>query len=283
MEIRHRGATVRIGADLEVVLSLGAVQSPKVLMQSGIGDERHLGGFGIPVVQHLPGVGANLQDHVLATAGVWQSPLPLEAGPIPQAGTYVSTDPAGSGPNVQHYQHEGWLGGVTQAQVDLPENPWCVFTALVRPASRGRVSLTGAEPSAPVDIDGGHLREQADVDALVAGVESCREAAATTSLAPYVRRQVFPASSGREQVAQVLRRTGVSHWHSSGTNAMGREDDPDSVVDARLAVHGVEHLRVADASIMPRITTGNTMAPCVVIGERAADLVRSEHGLSGVA
>lgn len=283
VEIRYRGATVRVGADLEVVLSLGAIESPKVLMQSGIGDERHLGRFGIPVVQHLPGVGANLQDHVLATAGVWQSPLPLEAGPIPQAGTYLSTDPTASGPNVQHYQYEGWLGGVTHAQVDLPDHPWCVFTALVRPHSRGRVSLTGADPSAPVDIDGCYLREQADVDALVAGVEGYREAAATTSLAPYACRQVFPVSTDREQVAQMLRRTAVSYWHQSGTNAMGRHDDPASVVDASLAVHGVAHLRVADASIMPRITTGNTMAPCVVIGERAADILRAEHGSAPAA
>lgn len=281
VEIRHGGRSVRVGADLEVVLSLGAVNSPRVLMQSGIGDAQHLRSFGIPVVQHLPGVGANLQDHVLTTAGIWESPIPLETG-IAQAGVYLRTDPALSGPDIQLYQYEGYMD-INGMGITPPADAWCVFSGMVRPASRGRVRLTGADPSSPVDVDGAHLREQADVDALVAAVQTCREAAATAPLAPYVRRQVFPASAEPVEVARTMRRTGTSFWHTSGTNAMGRGEDPDSVVDARLAVHGVGHLRVADASIMPRITTGNTMAPCVVIGERAADILRAEHGLSGAA
>lgn len=276
VEFRRDGRTTRVGAGSEVVLSLGAVNSPRVLMQSGIGDAEHLAGFGIPVVEHLPGVGRNFQDHPLTIGGVWESPAPLSSRPSPQAGGYLRVDPELTGPDIQMYTYEGLWPRLTDAAIDPPASCWSIVSALVRPASRGRVALTGPDPTDPLDIDAGFLREQADLDALAGAVEVYRDLAASAPLRPYAGREVFPATGTRAELDAVIRGTATTTWHQSGTNAMGR--DADSVVDGRLAVHGVGHLRVADASVMPRVTTGNTMAPCVVIGERASDILRVDHG-----
>ena len=219
IELEHRGATVRVGAAPEVVLSLGAINTPEVLVQSGIGDAEHLRRFGIDVAAHLPAVGRDLQDHPLTLGGVWESPVPVSRTPVPRAGACVTTDAALAGPDIQLLQWEGALTGVTDARVQAPDDSWVVCSGLVRPASRGAVMLTGSRPSDPVDVDGGYLSDPRDVEALV------------------------------------------------------------SVVDARLSVHGVRGLRIADASVMPRITTGNTTAPCVIIGERASDVLRADLGI----
>jgi len=279
IEFLRQGKVTRAAAGSAVVLSLGAINSPKLLMQSGIGDAGHLKALGIRVVQNLPGVGANLQDHPLTLGGVWESPEPMAAVPVHQAGAYLATDPALPGPNIQFSQYEGLLLGVTEAQVGAPpEHCWTVYSGLVRPASRGRVRLTGANPSDPLEIDGGYLSDPADVAALVTAVDQFRDLAATAPLSGWVKREVFPQSTSRSELEQMFRSTASSFWHQSGTNAMGRQQT--SVVDGRLAVYGLNGLYIADASVMPRITTGNTMAPCVVIGERAADILRTDHHLA---
>jgi choline dehydrogenase len=143
--------------------------------------------------------------------------------------------------------------------------------------SRGRVRLTGADPGNPVRIEANMLSHPDDLKAAVAGVQLCREVANAAPLCPLTKGEVTPGDLRGDELVQFIRNAAVSFWHHSGTAKMGTDDM--SVVDGALKVHGVEHLRVADASIMPRITTGNTMAPCVVIGERAADAIKTEHGL----
>jgi choline dehydrogenase len=137
--------------------------------------------------------------------------------------------------------------------------------------------LSGPDPADPVRIEANALSEPEDLKAAVACVETLREIGNSADLRPFVAREVMPGDLTNAGLHDYLRNAVTTYWHESGTAKMGR--DTMSVVDGRLKVYGVEGLRVADASIMPRITSGNTMAPCVVIGERAAEFVKAEHGI----
>ena len=131
--------------------------------------------------------------------------------------------------------------------------------------------LTGAKPSDTVVIDSGFLKEQADIDALSHCVELCREIGNSAPMAEFVKREVMPGPKTGSDIANFARDGAISYFHESCTCKMGTDEM--SVVDASLAVHGMEGLTIADASVMPRVSTGNTMAPTVIIGERAADIL----------
>ena len=148
---------------------------------------------------------------------------------------------------------------------------WCVLRVA------GWVRLTGADAGNPVRIEANMLTHPDDLKAAVAGVQLCREIANAAPLRPLTKAEVTPGDLSSDELLGFIRNAAVSFWHHSGTAKMGTDDM--SVVDGALKVYGIEQLRVADASIMPRITTGNTMAPCVVIGERAAEAVKTEHRL----
>jgi choline dehydrogenase len=148
---------------------------------------------------------------------------------------------------------------------------------VVRPKSRGHLRLTGANPLDPIQIEANILSEPDDLHALMAGVELCRQIGNSAALRPFVKREVMPGDLNRPALENFVRNAAFGWWHQSCTAKMGR--DPLSVVDGNLKVYGIENLRIADASVMPRVTTGNTMAPCVIIGERAAEILRAEHKL----
>jgi choline dehydrogenase len=147
----------------------------------------------------------------------------------------------------------------------------------MRPESRGIIHLTGADPADPVAIDANYLSDPRDLKDLVAGLSMAREIGNSSALRPFTGREVAPGSLRGAELEQFFRDGLGTHWHQSGTAKMGR--DAMSVVDSKLKVYGIEGLRIADASIMPRVTTGNTMAPCVVIGERAGEILRREYKL----
>jgi choline dehydrogenase len=138
--------------------------------------------------------------------------------------------------------------------------------------------LSGPDQSDPILIEPNSLSEPEDLAAALAAVELCREVGNSEAFAPLVKGEAAPGRRDRPGLIDFIRKSAVTYWHQSCTAKMGR--DRMSVVDSQLKVYGIEGLRIADASIMPRITTGNTMAPCVVIGERAADMIRAQHGLS---
>jgi len=138
----------------------------------------------------------------------------------------------------------------------------------MRPQSRGVIRLTGPDPADPVRIDPNYLGDPQDLKDLIAGLGLAREIGNSSSLRPFTGREVAPGPITGAQLEQFLRNGLATHWHQSGTAKMGC--DKMSVVDGQLRVYGVENLRIADASILPRVTTGNTMAPCVAIGEQAA-------------
>jgi len=275
VEVLCQGKVHRIGIGTEVVLSLGAIHTPKVLMQSGVGDQADLQRFGLPLVQHLPGVGQNFQDHV-CVENVWEIPQrTVDAAFF----WFWKTDSALDTPNIQAIAMQPRMPAdkAEKAELNPPASSWRINAGLVRPQSRGHLRLTGADPLDPIQIDANLLSEPDDVEALMAGVELCRQIGNSAVLRPFVKREVIPGNLKRPALENFVRDTAFGWWHQSGTAKMGR--DSMSVVDSNLKVYGIENLRIADASVMPRLTTGNTMAPCVIIGERAGEILRRLHKL----
>jgi choline dehydrogenase len=277
------GSTRVIAANHEVILSTGAINTPRILMLSGIGDEQQLKAHGIPVVQHLPGVGQNFQDHILVAGCVWEYVTPEAPRNNSAEFTFFSkSDAALATPDLQPVLEECAFGSeITRAQFGLPSDPsvaWTLAPGLVRPESRGHIELTGKRPEDRVAIHANFLSDERDVTALVKAIELCREIGNSPLLRPFVRRELMPGPLRGEALVSFLRNAAGTYFHQTCTAKMGR--DAMSVVDAGLKVHGIDGLRIADGSIMPSITTGNTMAPCVMIGEQAADLIRRAHGLA---
>lgn len=273
-----RGEPRRFRARCETILSLGAVHTPKVLMQSGIGPRDELRAHGISVVQHLPGVGRNHQDHIaFGCTWTYQAPQGVGGGGC-EATLYWKSDSRLTHPDILQCQLEFPVPAPVEAEVTTPEHGWTMFAGLAQPKSRGRLRLSGPEARDPILIEPNSLSAPEDLAAALVAVELCREVGNSAAFARLVRGEAAPGPRDRPGMIDFIRKSAVTYWHQSCTAKMGR--DSMSVVDNALRVYGVDGLRIADASIMPRIPVGNTMAPCVVIGERAADLIRLAHGLS---
>jgi choline dehydrogenase len=275
VEVSHEGQVRHFRANTEVILSLGAIHTPKVLMLSGIGDEQALRGVGIPVRQHLPGVGANLHDH-LAFDCVWEFKEPAPQNYMAEAVLFWRSTPELEQPDL--FACQGSVSKATPenvARFGLPERSWVICGALTQPRSRGRLRLTGADAGDPIAITANALCHPEDLHTAIACIEAIREVGNSVAVRPFVKREVMPGNLKGAELTAYIRDAAISFWHLGGTAKMGR--DAMAVVDSRLKVYGIENLRVADASIMPRVTTGNTMAPCVVIGERAGGFIKSEH------
>jgi choline dehydrogenase len=165
----------------------------------------------------------------------------------------------------------------TAARFNVPEVGWTLGGGVVRPKSRGHICLTGPKPTDPVQIDANMLSHPDDLKAAIAAVELCREVGNSAALGPFTKREVMPGNLTGAELEGFVRDAAMTLWHQTCTAKMGQ--DAMSVVDGTLKVYGIEHLRIADGSIMPRVTTGNTMAPCVIIGERAADILKAQHTL----
>jgi choline dehydrogenase len=271
VEVVIEGERRCLYAGAEVVLSMGAVNTPKVLMQSGIGPENELHTHGITPIIHLPGVGQNLQDHI-AFGCTWEY---LQPQPVGGSGCetklYWKSDSRLDAPDLLQCQLQFPVPAPAEVGIEPPQHGWTMFAGLARPVSRGRVRLSGSGPlDAPV-IEPNSLSAPEDMTAAFASIELCRALGNSEAFNGLVRREVVPGPKGHRAMEQFIRNSAVTYWHQSCTAKMGR--DAMSVVDHQLRVYGIEGLRIADASIMPRITVGNTMAPCVVIGERAAELV----------
>jgi choline dehydrogenase len=276
VEFVYEGRTHRISAGSEVVLSLGAIQTPKVLMQSGVGDQAELERIGIRVAQHLPGVGQNLQDHFLVGC-LWEYPEEQVLGDsLAQSTFFWKSDPGLDTPDIQACQIVVPVASAeTAAKFNPPPNSWGMGASVLRTKSRGLIRLTGPNPSDPVEIEANTLSHPDDLKAVMACLEICREIGNSAALRPFVKREVMPGNLKGPALEDYIRDACVTYWHQTCTAKMGRDEM--SVVDSRLKVYGIENLRVADGSIMPRVTTGNTMAPCVIIGERASEMIRTAH------
>src|SRR5262249_5399361 len=246
---------------------------PKLVMQCGIGDESELKRVCIPVLQALPGVGRNLHDH-LAFGCVWENAGKASPQvPRSQTSCFWKTRAELEAPNFYVYSHGGPDFTPENASRFKPSVACWSLSAGMRPRSRGTIHLTGPDPTDPVTIDANYLSEPRDLKDLAAGLSMAREIGNSTALRPFTGREIAPGPMSAAELEQFFRDGLGTHWHQSGTAKMGR--DAMSVVDGKLRVYGVDSLRIADASIMPRVTTGNTMAPCVVIGEQAASFLQA--------
>jgi choline dehydrogenase len=277
VEVIHDGALRSFDAGHELILSMGAIHTPKVLMQSGIGDAHDLRPLGIDVVQHLPGVGRNLEEHLLLGACVWDC---TEQQPDQGSGLgtlFWKSSAAFDTPDLQCMIVNGAFLSPDVSCPEITDSCWSIVPGLVRPRSKGQVRLTGPDPMHPVDIDNNLLSEPADLKAAIRSVEFCREIGNAAARSSRATREVLPGHLSSSDLENFVRNAAIPFWHYTCTARMGRDEM--SVVDASLRVHGIEGLRIADGSIMPRVTTGNTMAPCVVIGERAAAMIRKANGV----
>ncbi len=281
----------------EVILCGGAVNSPQLLMLSGIGPQPHLAGLGIGVAHDLPGVGHSLQDHYSAPIklrcrlpitvnDVMQSNLkkmkaglqyylfkqgPLAMGTSPAA-LFARSRPELASPDIKC--------SCSPFSADRPQDglhPWSGFTMIVyqlRPESRGRIELKSAQPGDPPAVHPNYLATQTDQRTIVEGLKLLRRILAAPALQPFIEAefQPGPAVHSDDELLDYARRRGGTVFHPTSTCKMGL--DPMAVVDPELRVHGIAALRVADASVMPTVVSGNTNAATIMIGERAADMVR---------
>jgi choline dehydrogenase len=255
----------------EVVLTAGTIGSPQLLLLSGIGPAEHLRELDIAVVADLPGVGANLQDHPKSQVSYRARRPVMPATYARKPLVLTSTDP--SGPLdlqmifVEFALHPRFRPGA--------EDGYSILFSLMTPASRGWVRLASADPSQPPLIDPQYLQDPSDVSRMVAGLRLAREVGDAPALALLREQEMFPGEgvSTDEQLHDYLQATLTTYFHPVGTCRIGTDEN--AVVDPDLAVRGIENLRVADASVMPSLVTGNTNAAVLAIAERGAHLIAS--------
>jgi len=268
----REGAVHEVRASAEVVVCAGAVDSPALLLRSGIGPADELRALGIDVVADVPGVGRNLHDHLLM--GVcWEAAqtIPPPVNNMSESSMFTRSDPALRVPDL-HFMciHVPFHLPI----FSVPEGSWTIAVGLVRPASRGTLTLRSADPADAPVIDPRYLAEEADVAAMVRGVEIVRDLVSASAFDAWRGPEALPGADVRGDAAlrDFVRRAAGSYFHPVGSCRMGV--GPDAVVDPELRVRGVDGLRVADASVMPSIVSANTNVAAMVIGEKAADLVR---------
>jgi choline dehydrogenase len=287
------GAHRELTATREVILCAGAVNSPQLLMLSGIGDPEQLRLAGIEPKHELPGVGTNLQDH-LAAGVVVSCPLPVTlvsaetpgqlakyllrrtgmlSSNVAEAVAFVRSAPDLPAPDLELIF--GPVPFIEHGLVPPTGHGITVGVVLLQPESRGRVTLASANPGDPPLIDPGYLTAEADLTRLMAGIRTAEGLLDTLALRPYVGTPMapWPGHVDDETLARNVREHAETLYHPVGTCRMGTGDN--AVVDGELKVRGLRALRVVDASVMPRINRGHTQAPVYMIAERAADLITS--------
>ena len=301
VEVGGRRETFR--AERDILVTSGAIGSPRLLMLSGIGPADHLRSVGVPVVHDLPGVGANLQDHLdLCTisectgrhsydgtdrldrtliAGLQY--VLTKTGPVTaslfETGAFWYADEDARSPDIQFHLGQG--SGIEKGIVKIDGWGVTLNSSFARPRSRGTVRLASADPRAAPLIDPNYWADPYDREMSLRGLEMAREIMAQPALRPFVRREVLPgAGASAEAVLDYAIGIAKTDHHPVGTCRMGT--GAEAVVDPELRVHGLSGLRVCDASIMPAINSSNTNAPAIMIGEKASDLVRGREPLPPV-
>ena len=289
------GSTVKASA--EVVLCAGAIETPRLLQLSGVGEASHLQSHGIPVVADLPGVGQNYQDHLESTVqGVTRHPISffgedkglkalkhltqylmfrtgLLTSNVVECGGFADVSNAGL-PDVQFHVLPFMVGWADREPVQ--EHGIAIGPCFLRPKSRGSVRLRSSKAQDPALFDAGAFSDEEDLNVLVRGVRKGIEILEAPALAKLIKRRALPQpgiENDEEALRDYVRQTAKTVFHPVGTAKMGAESDRMAVVDQQLRVRGTQGLRVADASVMPTLVSGNTNAPTMMIAERAARFI----------
>jgi choline dehydrogenase len=269
VEYVRGGKSERARATREIILAGGVVDSPKLLMLSGIGPADQLKAHGIPVVADVPGVGRNFQDHLKLSIR-WNGTRELPGSTV-TAGLFVRSNPGNYGdpPDLQFYVGRG---------VETTDRFITITVSLVFPKSRGEIALRSADPLAAPIIRANYLQHDDDVKALVQGVKLARWFGEADAYQGLRGGEVAPGAAAKSDadLAAFARRDSDTIYHGAGTCKMGPAADSSAVVDPSLRVRGVDGLRVADGSIMPEVVNATTNAACVMIGEKASDLVKAD-------
>lgn len=270
VEIRSSGGSRMIRANERVVVSAGAIRTPQLLMLSGIGPEDELARFDIPVVQILPGVGRNLQDHAsFSTIWAGSAEYPPRDNAA-EAILFATGRPAAVGPDILICQAEGFFP--TSLVMDgMPAAGWTMVSALAKPKSRGNIRLRSARPSDAPICELNILSHEDDWRTARAAIQLSRDICNSDAFGRLRIREVVPGPTNAAQMTGFIRAYAGTLYDYCCTAKMGT--DRMSVVDGDLSVYGIERLTLADASIMPTIPTGNIMAPCVAIGELGSQSV----------
>jgi choline dehydrogenase len=303
VEYTHNGQLHTVRCDAEVLLAAGAFGSPKLLMLSGIGPAEQLGRLQIPVRVDLGGVGQDLQDHCgsplvlrgnargdgyfrqdrgwrlawnLLEYGMFRRGRLTTVGG--EASSFHVVGPSSGAATVQIY----CVPALGYANTGADAVPYVdgikLHVTLLRPHSRGSVTLRSADPADPPLVDPNYLGDAVDLQQLLGGMRVAREIAGAAPLRQALAGELLPGGRAQTdaELAAYIRRTLRTDWHPVGTCRMGRSNDPMSVVDPRLRVLGVQGLRVIDASVMPNIVSANTNAPTMALADRAMSLLLSE-------
>ena len=296
VRIREKGQELDLRAGSEVILCGGGINSPQLLMLSGIGDASALSQVGVDPVHNLPGVGRNLQDHLstyvkqavtqpvshyqyvspLKGALAFAQYLAFRTGPLASTGmeavAYVRSQPDVAEPDIK-------LSLVLALMNDtltglMPRHGFMAHVCVVRPYSRGHVTLASPDPHAAPVVDHRYLSDARDMVDFRNGIRVCRQIFGQAAFDPYRGDELSPGASVQtdSQIDAFIRANASADYHTAGTCKMGSDDD--SVVDASLRVRGIGGLRVADTSVMPTLVGGNTNMPAIMIGEKAADLIK---------
>jgi choline dehydrogenase len=272
VEYRQNNSTVQVRASSEVVVSMGPLNTPKILLLSGIGPAEHLRNFQIPVVVDLPGVGRNLQDH-LNVRMCWESRIVQKIPMIiceSSLFTFTRSGVPNASPDLQLF-----FGGFAFPGLGVDFNRGFALVPVVcRPQSVGQVWLRSNDPFESLNIQTNYLTCEYDMSVLLAGIKLGREIVQTRPFREMLGRELLPGpeiGTDESKLRKYIKATCITDWHPSGTCKMGLDEM--AVVDPRLRVYGMDGLRIIDASIMPSVVSGNLQASLFMIAEKGADMV----------
>lgn len=276
------GRTTHLSARREVIVSAGAIDSPKLLMLSGIGPAQHLAEHGIEVLIDSPGVGSNLQDHPEAVIQ-WEAKKPMvtESTQWWEAGIFTHTVQGLDRPDLMmHYGSVPFDMHTLRQGYPTADNAFCLTPNVTRAKSRGTVRLRSRDFRDKPKVDPRYFTDEQghDMRVMIAGIRKAREIIAQPAMAEWAGTELYPGQEVQsdEQIADYITRTHNTVYHPAGSVRMGADDDEMSPIDAQLRVKGVTGLRVADASVMPALVTVNPNITVMMIGERCAELIKAD-------